>query len=260
MSKESWRGCSAVLTINHSEQIMYLTKNLATGRESDFDWESYFVNKRGDTLTEDQESAIAFSETRQHLRENQVLFGFIFHRFMKALLAPVSLKKGLRTLELGAATGFLSRWLYEQYCAHSTLVDRSEQAYNTFLVHNQPSAYSFEYLRADIFQLQLQVNYDVVCSFGVIEHFPEKKEILDIHKRFLVPGGYVLVIVPFDSPLTRAFYEINFELNQGYRELLTEKEFLATLQAEELTTVQVVRSQGYVYDIIGALCTVNNVK
>lgn len=235
---------------------MYLTKNQTAAPGSGFDWENYFVNRKGNELADTPECGTAFLETRRHLQENQVLFGFIFHRFMRSLLAAAQLHPGLRILELGAATGFLSRWLGEQYKGHSTLVDRSEEAYAAFLHHHRTANYSFEYIRSDIFDLQLENEYDIVCSFGVIEHFPDKQAILEAHKRFVKPGGYALVIIPLDTPLTRAFYEINFELNQGYRELLNEKEFLTALNTEGLKPIQVVRSQGYVYDIIGALCTI----
>lgn len=237
---------------------MYLTKGCVTNSESGFDWDSYFLNKSEKNKVVPLEVDTIFTSARHHLKENHALFGFVFQKFMRALLSGIPFSAPPRILELGAATGFLTKWLVDSSGGTGTLVDRSDEAYAAFMDTEDSSNVSMTYIREDIFRLQLPPEYDIVCSFGVIEHFPDKKEVVTTHKKFLSDNGYVLIIVPLDSPLTRAFYEVNFELNQGYRELLTIPELLKILAAENLEVINTARSEGYVYDIVGALCRVHS--
>lgn len=236
---------------------MYITKG-AEDTEADFNWETYFRNIRqnGGCDAADSYKTIV-DETRGHLREDQARFGFMFHQFMRQLVSGVAFDTRINILELGAATGFLSRWLTEKYDACATLIDRSEQAYQAFLEYNKDAMKEFRYLKEDIFEMSIDEKFDIVCSFGVIEHFVAKADILNAHIRHLSGSGYALIIIPLDSPLTRAFYEVNYELNQGYRELLSEKEFKNELRSAGLDIVNMAKSEGYVYDIVGALCKKN---
>lgn len=57
--------------------------------------------------------------------------------------------------------------------------------------------------------------YDVVCSFGFIEHFENWEEIIEIHHKLLKPGGTLIITVP------------NFKgLFQYYAHLFLDKENL----------------------------------
>jgi hypothetical protein len=73
------------------------------------------------------------------------------------------------------------------------------------------------------------------------------------HKKFVKPGGIILILVPFDTPLTRVFYEVHQELNPGYRELLSKEEFCEILVQSGLEIINTYISHGYVYDIIGGV-------
>ncbi|NLU93273.1 class I SAM-dependent methyltransferase [Chitinophaga sp. Ak27] len=235
---------------------MYLVKGLIANNENGFDWDSYFLNKSEKKKDISPALESIFTAARSHLKENHALLGFVFQKFMRQLLKDVRFPSPPRILELGAATGFLTKWLVDNSGGTGTLVDRSDQAYAAFMDTMDAKNASMTYVREDIFRLQLPPQYDIVCSFGVIEHFPDKTEIISTHKKFLSDNGYALIIIPLDSPLTRAFYEVNFELNQGYRELLTSAEFLKILIAENLEVINTARSEGYVYDIVGALCRI----
>ncbi|MEC5144141.1 methyltransferase domain-containing protein [Chitinophaga sp. 212800010-3] len=237
---------------------MYLVKGCVVNDENGFDWDSYFLNKSEKRKVVPLELESLFASTRSHLKENHARFGFVFQKFMRLLLNGIRFSSPPLILELGAATGFLTKWLVDNSGGTGTLVDKSDEAYAAFVDTGDGNNASMVYVREDIFQLQLPPQYDIVCSFGVIEHFPDKKEVIATHKKFLSENGYVLIIIPLDSPLTRTFYEVNFELNQGYRELLTVTEFLEVLAAENLEVVNMARSEGYVYDIVGALCRITS--
>lgn len=57
---------------------------------------------------------------------------------------------------------------------------------------------------ADAFKFEPGRTYDVVCSFGLIEHFSNWEELFRIHASLVAPGGYLVISTPnFRSPLQR---------------------------------------------------------
>jgi 2-polyprenyl-3-methyl-5-hydroxy-6-metoxy-1,4-benzoquinol methylase len=102
----------------------------------------------------------------------------------------------------------------------------------------------------------LDKNFDIVCSFGLIEHFVDKQAVLDVHKNFAAPNGIIIILVPMNTPLSRTFLEVHPELNLGYRELLSEKEFKDILIHGGFEIIRTAVSQYYSYDFIGAVCVV----
>ena len=236
---------------------MYITTNGSKySGPNNFDWDKYFENKNNAGGVAFTNSDGVIKATRKHLKENEGLFGFVFHKVMRDLFQHVRLSPNPAVLELGAASGFLTRWLIQKFGGYGTLVDKSKEAFQAFLKANKGEEKSFSYIKQDIFALNLdQKVFDIICSFGVVEHFFDKSEIMECHKSHLGKDGYVLIMIPLDTPLTRAFYEINFELNQGYRELLTENELKRIATLAELKIVSSAKSEGYVYDFFGILCT-----
>jgi SAM-dependent methyltransferase len=83
--------------------------------------------------------------------------------------------------------------------------------------------------------------YDLVYSIGLIEHFPDKTDILDAHIRLARPGGLVLIYVPIDSDANRAVTGMAADWeNFGHRELMTPAELHQACLAAGL---EVVRSE-----------------
>jgi SAM-dependent methyltransferase len=85
--------------------------------------------------------------------------------------------------------------------------------------------------------------YDLVYSTGLIEHFPDKTDIVGAHVALAKPGGLVLVYVPIDTPVQRSLVGLAAEFeNFGHRELMTPEELrqaclhpeLEILAAEEV--------------------------
>jgi len=76
---------------------------------------------------------------------------------------------------------------------------------------------------ADIRDLKYGKEFDVVVSIGLLEHFPDshKAECIEMHRRFLKPGGYVVMTTPRNQFKTRIYYNIMSDfMNHGYRELM----------------------------------------
>lgn len=51
-------------------------------------------------------------------------------------------------------------------------------------------------IEADLFTYQPEKLYDLVLSFGLIEHFNDTKAIIETHLQFLKPGGVLFVTLP----------------------------------------------------------------
>ncbi len=80
---------------------------------------------------------------------------------------------------------------------------------------------------ADIRDLKYGREFDVVVSIGLLEHFPDshKAECIEMHRRFLKPGGYVVMTTPRNQFKTRIYYNIMSDfMNHGYRELMDMKQ------------------------------------
>ena len=51
-------------------------------------------------------------------------------------------------------------------------------------------------IEADLFNYQSDRQYDIVSSFGLIEHFGDTKDIISRHVSFLKPGGKLFITLP----------------------------------------------------------------
>lgn len=59
----------------------------------------------------------------------------------------------------------------------------------------------------DVFKFEPGRKYDVVCSFGLIEHFSNWEELILRHASFVAPGGYMIITTPnFRSPLQHGLH------------------------------------------------------
>jgi 2-polyprenyl-3-methyl-5-hydroxy-6-metoxy-1,4-benzoquinol methylase len=232
---------------------MYLTEDFRYNGEEDFDWEAFFAPHKAHDMFKQMDPVRMTARMRNHLQEDNFKLTFVLSKMMRQLLKGIKINNpGI--LELGAATGFLTRWLLNRYKGSGVLVDSSEASFKAYENMVDDLKQWITYLKEDIFTLQLNRTFDLVCSFGLIEHFKDKRRVIDAHKRFVSDEGYIIVLVPEDTPLSRAFLEIHPELNLGYRELLTEKEFKVILKDCGLDIIKTETSHGYCYDFVGALC------
>jgi len=232
---------------------MYKTSIYKQAEHGNFDWETYFSPESKEKLFKKLDLHQVFSRLREHLAEDRFRLAFALNRVMTRLLAG-KVPHNPRVLELGAATGFLARWLLRQYGGKGTLVDSSKASYQAYKMVEDEVKEKINYLNVDLFTLELQERFDLVCSFGLIEHFADKAPVLEIHKKYVNADGMMIILVPLDTPLTQAFLEVHPELNLGYRELLTEKEFTLILNRHRFQVISTQVSKGYVYDFIGAVC------
>ncbi len=163
-------------------------------------------------------------------------------RGKRALFAGLDIKKP-RILFLGAADGYEAMQLaamypggeivlvdYDAFCETDRFgkfplnypflgVDASTGHKRVWYRDEMPI--SFEV--ADIRDLRYGKEFDVVVSIGLLEHFPDdhKAECIEMHRKFLKPGGYVIMTTPRNQFKTRIYYNIMADfMNHGYRELM----------------------------------------
>jgi len=163
-------------------------------------------------------------------------------RGKRALFAGLDVKKP-RILFLGAADGYEAMQLAAMYPGGEiVLVD-----YDAFCATDRFGAFPLDYPFlgvdpttghqrvwyrddmpihfevADIRDLTYGKEFDVVVSIGLLEHFPDthKAECLEMHRRFLKPGGTVVMTTPRNQFKSRVFYNLMADwMNHGYRELM----------------------------------------
>lgn len=229
--------------------VIYTTKNTGAG----FDWDDYFGKlKHGEVPAFDVETH--FYNVRDLLTENANLLALALGNVLRKLLQGIPIQMEPRILELGAGTGFLARLLLTMYGGSGALVDNCQTSMDAYNRIKDNSEKRITYQLEDLFALKVTELFDVVCSFGLIEHFKDKQEILSIHREHCHPDGYLILIVPMDSYLTRAYYEVHPEINLGYRELLTKKAAVEQIRNSGLQFIRAEVSQGYVYDFLTILC------
>jgi SAM-dependent methyltransferase len=103
----------------------------------------------------------------------------------------------LEILELGCSPGQHSAALMDGTQWIPFGIDYSDDA-ESFLETLAAIDKSATLYKGDIFEFQIGREFDVVWSFGLIEHFRggELEEILQCHHRYVRPGGYVAILVP----------------------------------------------------------------
>ncbi|MGD6968121.1 class I SAM-dependent methyltransferase [Rossellomorea vietnamensis] len=164
-------------------------------------------------------------------------------RGKRALFEGLDVSKP-RILFLGAAEGYEAMQLAAMYPGSKvTMVDYDEYCKTTRFEHfpdsypflgenpqtGQPKVYykddlNIEYVIDDIRNLSYGKEFDIVISVGLLEHFPDeyKPEVVDWHRKFLKPNGYVVMTTPRNQLRSRIYYNIFADvMNHTYRELMT---------------------------------------
>ena len=101
-------------------------------------------------------------------------------------------------IELGGFPGYYAIFLKKYFSLATTLFD--------FYVHpgvlkevldaNQLGESDVEVIEGDLFKYQPQMQYGLVLSCGLIEHFNDTKDIIQKHLQFLKAGGTLFITLP----------------------------------------------------------------
>lgn len=120
-----------------------------------------------------------------------------------------------RSLEVGCGSGGVSLYFHDRYGYMTTLVDISEAALafarKTFALHSTAPERPACFLQADARALPFPADtFDLVMSFGLLEHFPEIEPPIAEQMRVLRPGGLF-----FADIVTRRFSVDSFSRFPG---------------------------------------------
>lgn len=136
----------------------------------------------------------AFWESRIGLIFNikpDYIFGDILGRIIKE-------KNAKTAIELGGFPGYYAIYLKKYWEMNTTLLDYfiHEGLVKQLLETNGLSESDIKIIEADLFNYTPAEQYDMVLSFGLIEHFSDTKGIIKTHLAFLKPGGTLFITLP----------------------------------------------------------------
>lgn len=103
----------------------------------------------------------------------------------------------LDVLELGCSPGTMLSALMDGTKWRPFGIDYSDDA-DAFVRSCERIGKSATLYKGDMFETRIDRQFDVVISFGLIEHFRgrELEHLLEIHHNYVRDGGYVVILVP----------------------------------------------------------------
>jgi trans-aconitate methyltransferase len=115
------------------------------------------------------------------------------------ILARLKADKGAKTaIELGGFPGYYAVYLKKYENMDTTLFDYfiHPGLINQLLEKNGLKEGDVNIIEADLFTYQPEKQYDMVLSFGLIEHFKDTKAIIATHLPFLKDDGTLFITLP----------------------------------------------------------------
>jgi len=120
---------------------------------------------------------------------------YVFGGILAKLIAEKNIKNAI---ELGGFPGYYATYLKKYQKLDTTLFDYyiHQELINQLLEKNDLKPGDINIIEADLFNYQPEKLYDMVLSFGLIEHFNDTKAIIETHLQFLKPGGVLFITLP----------------------------------------------------------------
>lgn len=122
---------------------------------------------------------------------------FSWHEFLKE--ATKEIGGSGSAVELGGFPGNFSVYLRKFCGLDVTLLDYvidPAVVEELFSINGLKKDDDVNVIEADIFSYEPEELYDLVCSFGLIEHFSDLRRILSCHFKFMKPSGVLLMTLP----------------------------------------------------------------
>jgi SAM-dependent methyltransferase len=120
---------------------------------------------------------------------------YVFGDILGKLIADKQIKTAI---ELGGFPGYYATYLKKYQKLDTTLFDYyiHRDIIKKLLETNGLSEDDITIIEADLFNYTPEKQYDLVSSFGLIEHFNDTKAIIETHLQFLKPGGVLFITLP----------------------------------------------------------------
>ncbi|MCB9989380.1 MAG: class I SAM-dependent methyltransferase [Rhodospirillales bacterium] len=108
---------------------------------------------------------------------------------------PVS--SGMRCLEIGCYPGTYM-WYFNTYFKHKVSgIEYVDECVPRCKENMASLGIDAEIIHADLFDYKPPAElWDVVASFGFIEHFTDTQDVIQRHLDLLKPGGYLVLVIP----------------------------------------------------------------
>ena len=119
---------------------------------------------------------------------SKVPFNAFFHR----------LKNKDSFIEIGGFPGIFSAYFYLKGCKEVSLLDFyiDEDIVRGFEKVNNIPENTIHCIESDFFTFKTRKKYDIVFSFGFIEHFYDTKDVIQRHSDLLADNGRLLIVLP----------------------------------------------------------------
>jgi SAM-dependent methyltransferase len=205
-------------------------------RDNHFDWSLYyrFKDQRERFWRDRIESDPEFrAQAAEH-----------FSAFQQSIDATVRLLEPIAApsvLDVGLSSEQLDRAILKKTRGQVTVLDIEMEAARSY---EQAFGGRGSFILGDVVTFSRDPanadRYDLVYSIGLIEHFPDKTEIVGAHVRLVRPGGLALIYVPADTPANRRSTGLAAEWeNFGYRELMTPEELRQVVPHANVAVIRV---------------------
>jgi len=157
----------------------------------------------------------------------KVQANYTFNRQLSRLIKDRNIKT---VIELGGFPGYYSIFLKKYFDLKTTLFDYyiHPEIIQNLLVSNDLTIDDIKIIEADLFTYQPKEKYDLVASFGLIEHFLDTKEIIKKHLNFLNEDGTLFITLP-------NFKGLNGWVQKTFDRYNYDKHFIACMDIEFLT-------------------------
>lgn len=144
---------------------------------------------------------------------------FNFYKLLQEISKKIAADSNRTCIELGGFPGFFSIY-FKKYCnLNPSLIDFyfDKNYFHELLKYNNLDIGDIRVINSDVLEYNPSENYDLVCSFGLIEHFEDLNLILKSHLKFLNEDGYLLITVPnflgINGILQRIFDNNNYKIH-----------------------------------------------
>jgi len=136
-----------------------------------------------------------FSVSKVSFDPSKPMFADLHALFARSL--PVSAK--MRFLEVGCFPGYYL-WYFNRYFEYAVAgLEYVESCCTEAAVCLRREGVSADVMHADFFDYSIdpsRMTFDVVASFGFVEHFSDYTSVIEKHLNLVSPGGYLLLTIP----------------------------------------------------------------
>lgn len=103
---------------------------------------------------------------------------------------------GLTFFEIGCAPGRITAQFCKHFAYKAYGLDYAADAKNIESFLQSAGVDIGEIYQEDFFSWEQELRFDIVASFGFIEHFSDPHDVADKHFNFVKPGGTVVICFP----------------------------------------------------------------